>query len=421
MFGVLLLLTCLTIIPNFSTSWTTIECSYKNNGDYHVIKNIYFCSVSNNPLIYTEESAQINSVNGEHMTSKSYDDVIGFHARQKIINFFPRGLQTYFRNIKVIHINSCGLKEIRQSDLKAFTKLIYLFLESNSIEVIEEGLFDNNPNLEAVGLRESSIIHIDPKVFDTLSNLSSLWLSLTFCAKKDVRDSKDKVKELITLVKNNCTSSDFRVQSEQLEVLENDLITSNFEDSKKKIENFELSFNNSKFLRFRPLKDKLVSLKNLKPVSQNNTIVELAPKVDLEPEICSNDQNFESVYKNLSTAMKHEFDNIKTSLSDLKISKYDDSEDKFTQFGDKFASIDRKLTKLSEKFDEKFGKIDNFEKTLTLFEIRSAAKYDKIDKELVKIRGKIGTISEDVKGIEERLAKKFEEILEQKLGKVFEF
>ena len=112
-----------------------------------VVGNIYYCFVDNNPNILTQESAQIREIRGSHGSSKTNDDVLGFYAVSKTIQYFPQGLEKFFKNLKVIFIGSCQLKEIHQADLKPFANLVIFYLNGNPIEVIEEGFFDFNPNL----------------------------------------------------------------------------------------------------------------------------------------------------------------------------------------------------------------------------------------------------------------------------------
>ena len=177
--------------------WTStlIDCNYYAD-DYYLFGYNYRCTVDNDPNIISKESAVINEVTGSHQTSKSHNDVLGIYASDKTIHFFPKGLEKTFKNIKLIDITICQLKEIHQADLKPFPNLVHLSLSYNEIEVIEEGLFDYNPNLEVVGFYERKLVHIDPNVFDNLNKLRSFWFSLVPCVGLDVEDSKEDVKKL---------------------------------------------------------------------------------------------------------------------------------------------------------------------------------------------------------------------------------
>jgi len=225
----------------------------------------YECEVNNNPNITTEESAKISGVSGTHKGSRSNDDdVQSFHASWKTIQFFPKGLDKFFINLKFISIHRSQLKEIHQSDLKGFPNLTYFYLSGNEIEVIEEGLFDFNPHLEAVGFDESKIIHIDPNVFDHLNKLRYFWFDDVPCLHQKINYSREKVQEAIKVIRCNCSSSEFWSLDNKIKSLESDSETFNYSKIGTKIENFVNSFKNSKFSRFRLLNYKLEKVKNAK-------------------------------------------------------------------------------------------------------------------------------------------------------------
>jgi len=192
--------------------------------------------------------------------------VEGFIAIDKTMQFFPKGLDKFFKNIKRIYIHSCQLKEIHQSDLKGFPNLVYFELKYNEIEVIEAGLFDFNPNLESIRFYlESKIIHIDPNVFDHLNKLSNLWFSSAPCFGEHI----DVIKEIINRVKSNCSNAEFLSLDSQIKNLKIESKTLNSEDFHTKLETFEKTFNNSKFSNFRPLS---IEFQNLKSNVRSNDV-----------------------------------------------------------------------------------------------------------------------------------------------------
>jgi len=157
----------------------------------------------------TKESAKISRVNGTHEGLNEINDVLGFSARDKTIQFFPTGLDKVFKNLKLIRIEYCKLKEIHQSNLKGFSNLVYFFSHSNEIEIIEEGLFDYNLNLQLVGFYESGIIHIDPNVFDHLTKLRYFWLTYVPCINQDINNARAQVQKIIKIVKSECSNSEY--------------------------------------------------------------------------------------------------------------------------------------------------------------------------------------------------------------------
>jgi hypothetical protein len=197
---------CLISAFGGSSTSSVIKCRF-NDDIFNLLRTIYRCEVDNDLEITTGDSAVISSVSGTHEDSKSNDDVEGFYAVRKTIQVFPKGLDKVFKNLKVIRMDDCELKEIHQSDLKVFPELIYFFAVDNQIEVIEKGLFDFNPKLEVVGFAyEKRITSIDPNVFDNLNSLIYLFLAKIPCVDQTASDSRKQVQEVIKIVKSNCSN-----------------------------------------------------------------------------------------------------------------------------------------------------------------------------------------------------------------------
>jgi len=252
---------CLISAFGGSSTSTDIKCDY-GVYQYFSVDSIYECKIRNYPNIRTEESAVISKVSGRHEDSKSNDDVLGIYAQGKTMQIFPKGLDKIFKNLKMIFFQNCQLKEVHQSDLKVFPDLVIFALIANQIEVIEEGLFDYNPKLEAVSFAaESRIIHIDPNVFDHLNELSYFFFISVPCIDQIISNSKEGVQEAIKVVKSKCSSSEFLTLDNQIKNLEIESKTLNSDAFGEKLESFEKSFNNSKFSRFRPLNYKFQNLK----------------------------------------------------------------------------------------------------------------------------------------------------------------
>lgn len=124
--------------------------------------------------------------------------------RTKNLSYFPQNLENFFKNIKGFEIFDCSLKEVHQSDLKQFPKLTVFRLNAIELEVIEQGLFDFNPDLECISLSNSRILQIHPNVFDNLSKLHSLLLQHTQCINMYSWNNSVETKNLIMEVINKC-------------------------------------------------------------------------------------------------------------------------------------------------------------------------------------------------------------------------
>ncbi|CAG9811056.1 unnamed protein product [Chironomus riparius] len=284
-----------------SNQSTNIECSYTTGG-FLISKAIYYCAVKRNPNILTPESAQNCTVSGAHVSSNTNDDVHGIYAASKTMNYFPRGLEKSFKNLRRIYIDHCGMAELHQADLKPFTQLSHIYIV-DIIEVVEEGLFEFNPNLEWVGFSGADLIHIDSNVFDHLTKLVTFWLSNVPCVKKHISDSYEMTKEAIQLVKNQCTNSEFQELKNKLRNLEIESKTLSPDEFKTKFEAFERSFITSKFSKYRPLNYKFENLKDyLGFVDTKLHVIHPQPTSELEvcPKIEASSSDLLDNLKNIS-------------------------------------------------------------------------------------------------------------------------
>jgi len=470
----------------------------------------------------TEDSAVISGINGKHWSLKSHNDVLGFVADQKTIKFFPKDLDKFFKNLKSIYIQSCKLKEIHQSDLKVFPNLVYIFLVYNEIEVIEDGLFDFNPDLEYIGFYEGKLVHIDPNVFDRLNNLSNVLLSLVRCVNTNFLDSIEQVQEGIKLIKSKCSNSELLSLENQIKNLDVESKTLNSEDLNIKLENFEKSFDNSIFSKFRPLNYKFQNLKmaitanqynQVKNVILSNDLKNITGKFDdLKASQCGLNRPIDEL-KTSQNALQTTLIGIKSSVTNQvsKLDQIETSQIHLNNIMDRFlsdkvnkdeqlqnnlksclestnkSSQDTSLINLTSKFNDlkediksikddtklsisdiaatfsdqkrfqndvkdslikirtsqnevKVALNDNFEgrdvkgklsdlsdKVESLegrfvdFTVENSDKLAQIEKELINKLHKMSTNLDDkIKGIEKRLMNKFEEILVEKLGKIFD-
>lgn len=108
-------------------------------------------------------------------------NVKAFLASQKQINYFPKGLDVVFRDLVLIQITKCQLKEINHDDLKPFSDLHVLHLDENEIETIGLDLFSHNSKLEEIHFTLIKISSIHPKVFNNLNSLKVLSLKGNLC------------------------------------------------------------------------------------------------------------------------------------------------------------------------------------------------------------------------------------------------
>ncbi|KAL7012464.1 hypothetical protein ACKWTF_014863 [Chironomus riparius] len=273
---------CFAMLCGFGDS-VDIQCEY-GISSYHAVGYVYECVLQNTLNIKSRESAVINSVNGSHSSGKSNADVTGFWSWDSscVIEYFPRNLDNIFTNLKMILIQYGRLKEIQQSDLRPFTKLVFLSLYNNEIEFLEDGLFAYNPELEYVGFAFNKIIHIGSQVFDNLNKLTWLRLLGNKCINMDAVNNQTTVKEVISQAKSKCLS--FPEIDKELQKLENSLLCVNseslpiFDQNLQKLQN---RFQNSTISQYLPLKERFQAItswksKNIWTVKDKMSSIETA-------------------------------------------------------------------------------------------------------------------------------------------------
>jgi len=236
----------------------SFECKFLNY-DWGTIGIVYMCNVPNAVNITSLDAAQIDSISGTHLAGYNNDNVEAIDVYQQAqLNYFPRGLNNFFKNLKVINIFNSGLKEIHQSDLKDFPKLMNLFLPANNLEIIEENLFEFNPNLKWINLNSNKISHIDPTVFDNLTKLSRLYLGTNSCISMLAIDNSTVLQNVITTAQANCTNSDYSNLEQKVKYLEMESNDLDSDSLKKELDSLRNEIKNSKYPNF--FQDKLQGL-----------------------------------------------------------------------------------------------------------------------------------------------------------------
>jgi hypothetical protein len=194
-------------------------------------------------------------------------------------------LEKIYKNLNGIILYTEPINFVQQSDLRPYTKLVFLQIADTKIEIIEDGLFDFNPQLKYLALNENKIFHIGLKVFDHLNNLQSLYLDKNICISRKIEKNRSEVLKLITTVKDQCMSTEFFAIDEKFLKLEDEmknLNRKNFRNFEKNVHSLEKLLVRSKFANFTMLQEKLEKLKdvNLEELKSSGNRADV-PKVSL--------------------------------------------------------------------------------------------------------------------------------------------
>jgi len=361
-----------------------VECNYLMTS-YYAKSSVYCCNVKNNLNIDTPEKVQIDNISGVHKSGKTNNDEIYLQISNNV-QYFPRGFEKFYTNLIGMLFLSANLKEIHQEDLKPFPKLEYFQIHSFSFEIVEQGLFDFNPNLEVIIFESCKIFHIHPTVFDNLSKLTSLLLSGNPCISKNSYGNKSSVIEVINSAKSTCVSEVYTNLDSKLTSIEaasTNLNYEKFQTFSQNLKNFETEFKSSKFVGFSPLKERFGRLKGLRIDDLTTTTVTTVRPNDEQCsasklQTCLNCCNIDDFHAKIEVNHK----NLNSSIDDLKVSQADTLsmlDHKFTDFGTKFSDLDEKMTAFEEKMIKIDEKLEKLEKSLN----------EKMDKNFAKIMSKL--------------------------------
>jgi len=265
-----------------------VDCDYNSKWTYQIVGAVYRCEVKNNINITVADESSISTQTGTHVSGYSNGYVYGFDIRNKIVKYFPQGIEKIFTALTLILINDGHLKEIHQKDIKPFTSLKVLDLQGNDIGILEEGTFDLNTALQYVWLPRNKILHVDLTVFDKLASLTTLSFFKNKCLDTDAAYDSATVKQLIVNIKASCNRADYLSLNNTLKSLQKDLKTlklDNFEAYSEQVDELEANFLNSKFSYFTTFEARLETLKNDPKFTEIENYYNLKKRIDdLETE-----------------------------------------------------------------------------------------------------------------------------------------
>jgi len=337
------------------------KCGVQN---YHAVGNKYYCAVANDIVIDSPEQALIETLTTSHTSGKSDDDEIYFHISTKSIQYFPRGMEKFYKNLIGIVIWHTQLKEIHQDDLKPYPKLNNLYLSGNDIEFLEEGLFDFNPHLETIVFENTKLFYISSTVFDKLTKLNTLYLAGNKCTGETSFQDRTATLKIINSVKTSC-ASDFVNLNRKLENLEKISKNLNFANAQifsQNLINFQTEFSESKMANFPILKQKLQKLMEIKINSPyEDTLNNLGDAL-----------NGFVTATNSYSMMDEKLTNINQKLSIMKQKMEQDLQDTqqnmLKAMDSKIEDLESRLTrKIEEILDQKLEKVmTNIRKIVTV-------------------------------------------------------
>lgn len=165
-----------------------------------------------------------HGLNNDHLTEVSQDHKKSFRNKNvQLLNIenqpydkIPLDIIKFFPNLLGLFVKDCKMRNVTKMDLKPFSKLKYLSLYGNFLEVIENDLFDYTPDLVFINFTWNRLKHIGSNILDTLNHLQMALFNGNICISQDVvHGSKEELKKLKQNLAFHCKPTDWMIEREQ--------------------------------------------------------------------------------------------------------------------------------------------------------------------------------------------------------------
>lgn len=162
----------------------------------------------------SSEDREITSVTGAHLPNKTNDEIkiLSLVPRSldpsnpQLINFFPRNLGLFFKNIETIYISYVDITTITKEDFQFLGNLKSLTFHAIKIKRLDAGVFDYMPNLEELDFYQNHIDYVEKGTFDKLNKLTTLNLQMNSCFDGEASD-RAYVLEIIEMIESFCAGT----------------------------------------------------------------------------------------------------------------------------------------------------------------------------------------------------------------------
>jgi len=212
-------------------------------------------------------------------------------------------------------------------------------------------------------------LHIDPNVFDKLTNLITLFIESNTCINMSAEDNPTAVRNVIQTVKMQC-NVEYKKLEQKIKNLEIESKSLNSKNLKEKIENVENEIKNSKFPNF--FQDELKDLKAVQASKAQDEATTRGIMLETCSPIDSKVDNIATILKDLkaqtgngtySTNSDRISDQCKAFKEDLR--NQSDAIGRIDNIEGRIGKIEEKLTKIMKvlKIEEQNGQ-QNKMKTL---------------------------------------------------------
>lgn len=185
-----------------SVNAVTFECEFKMAGvPLAAVGDVYLCLPQ--VVLDDDDSGVLKNVIGEHLESKTNDDVGVLNIFQHNMSFLPKNIEKFFPNLVGLNWHDSSLEKISADDLKPFPQLKYLGIRFTPLKTLDSDLFQYTPNLRYITFAGSKIHHVGADLVTNLKDLKVLDFTNCVCIHRFAK-TKEQVEKLNEDLPNEC-------------------------------------------------------------------------------------------------------------------------------------------------------------------------------------------------------------------------
>lgn len=162
-----------------SFSNVQITCNELRHQSHRIVGEMFTCYDNGVvPVVSTVPDSVVSSVmfpNGTEVSSLGTIEALWIYRSD--IRFIPRGIIKSFHNLRLLAIEYGRLLQISRDDFEEFGALLEsVSFFTNSLTSLDADVFEHNPNLRHIDLRDNNFKYIHPKFFENLKSLEGIHL-----------------------------------------------------------------------------------------------------------------------------------------------------------------------------------------------------------------------------------------------------
>jgi uncharacterized coiled-coil protein SlyX len=110
-------------------------------------------------------------VRGNHIPGKRDWDVEALAIRNQDLSKFPKGIEHFFPHLRILFLHNTNLWSISAEDLRPFSALMYVNIDTNKIVSLDGDLFKYTPRLLYIDFEKNFLYHVGSGILSGLNYL----------------------------------------------------------------------------------------------------------------------------------------------------------------------------------------------------------------------------------------------------------